>query len=493
MDRYGERPRLALSEPIAVSADGQLIENLEIRATGAAPAIAVGRHRDVRIRSCLISHADAPGINAVGSSALIVEDCEIVCTSAPPAGPLATSEAVNIRLDGCRQTALRRIKASRGASGVYAHRCSGVHVAMLEGHDFRGPFPRGQLVQFDKCRDARLEDFSCENDGATSWPEDNINCYACLNPVIRRGFIHGNNAPSGIGVLIENGEGGEGGLIQDVDVVYWANGAFSAADDARSVVFERCRARDGLGPTATSTSAGKTDYRGRPTPSLEAWLGNQDRGVPMSGQEGFFAYNVGRPDIVFRQCSYANLPKAPNLAWDQDRMALAEFEEVDFTPRARLRLVFPWSTDPMSMDQHAGARLGSRIDPSKPEDGVAASKAELRGNLRAAKAEIEALQSGAAAWRVIDGDHRLTPEDFGQLILVDSARDVTITCPKGLPGESGVAHTLKLVRWGPGSVRVQAEDGLRLASPGGRSALPERYAVATLHLLDGETAILEGV
>ena len=38
--------------------------------------------------------------------------------------------------------------------------------------------------------------------------------------------------------------------------------------------------------------------------------------------------------------------------------------------------------------------MASAIDPTKPIDGVPASKADLRSNLQAAKDEIEALQSG---------------------------------------------------------------------------------------------------
>ena len=48
-----------------------------------------------------------------------------------------------------------------------------------------------------------------------------MNCYGCTNPTIRRGFIRGCNAPSGMGVLIENGRRQSGGRVEDVDVVYW--------------------------------------------------------------------------------------------------------------------------------------------------------------------------------------------------------------------------------------------------------------------------------
>lgn len=493
MDSATTRVALTRSGGITTEADGQRIESLMIDAAGDAPAIQIAGHARVTIRHCLIRHADGPGINADGASELLIEDCQIICTSAPARGYLATFEALNVRLDGCRAVVIRRLKVERGASGVYAHRCTDVRIGMLEGHDFRGPFPRGQLVQFDKCRQAVLEDFSCESSGDASWSEDNINCFGCVDPIIRRGFIHGNNSPSGVGVLIENGEGGEGGLVQDVDVVYWANGAFSAAEKSRGVVFQRCRARDGLGPAASSTSLGRSDYRGLPIPSLEEWLGGQGRGSPLSGQEAFFAYKTGRPDIVFRGCSYANLPRAPNLAWDQDRMTVADFEEVDFTPRASLRLTFPWSVAAVSPEGNGRPALGSRIDPTKPVDGAAASKADLRANLQAAKDEIEALQRGSVAWRVIRTDYRLELSDFGGMILVDSPTKVIITCPEALHGGHGISHPIKVVRWGEGPVQFAPEGDLALSSPGGRLTIPERYGAATLHVLGGGTAFLNGV
>ena len=41
--------------------------------------------------------------------------------------------------------------------------------------------------------------------------------------------------------------------------------------------------------------------------------------------------------------------------------------------------------------------MASQIDPTKPVDGVAASKADLRSNLLAARDEIEDLQAHAVA------------------------------------------------------------------------------------------------
>ena len=44
--------------------------------------------------------------------------------------------------------------------------------------------------------------------------------------------------------------------------------------------------------------------------------------------------------------------------------------------------------------------MASNIDPTKPADGVAADKADLRANLRAARDEIEDLQRQTSlAWQ----------------------------------------------------------------------------------------------
>jgi hypothetical protein len=86
--------------------------------------------------------------------------------------------------------------------------------------------------------------------------------------------------------------------------------------------------------------------------------------------------------------------------------------------------------------------MTSAIDPTKPEDGVPASKRDLRANLVAAKAEIEALQAELgnklnAAFRLsapssvdstdeqelaIDLGGATTPT-FAKMIKVDSIQD----------------------------------------------------------------------
>ena len=77
--------------------------------------------------------------------------------------------------------ALDRVRAEGASAGVYCVGCPGAHLSRIEGVNMRGPFPRGQCVQFDKSNNSVLEDFSCVNLENASWTEDNINVFESNN------------------------------------------------------------------------------------------------------------------------------------------------------------------------------------------------------------------------------------------------------------------------------------------------------------------------
>ncbi len=135
------------------------------------------------------------------------------------------------------------MRLTRGSSGIYLVECPDSQLSFLEGHDFRGPFPRGQLVQWDKSNNGLLADFPVINPPG-SWPEDNVNIYQSSNVTVRRGFIDGNNSPSGVGVIFDGGP--STGLVEDVDAVRMGNGCFSDYDGGEGVVFRRTRCRDNI-------------------------------------------------------------------------------------------------------------------------------------------------------------------------------------------------------------------------------------------------------
>jgi hypothetical protein len=335
-----ETGSLAPSGPVQASANGQVIEGLDITATGTAHGVRISGFSGVTVRNCRIRHARGRGIYATSAPNTLIEDVDIACTAAPAAGANANSSMNNIELQNATGSVVRRARVRDGSCGVYALTSHQIRLSLIEGYNHRGPFPRGQVVQFNQCLNPVLEDFSSENQGNVAWTEDNVNCYGCTDPIIRRGFIRGNNSPSGIGIMIENTVGGSGGLVEDVDCVYWGNGAFSAGEDSSGVQFWRCRARDGI-DVSPNDSDGDPDYQGQPVPGWAAFVGSLNRGHPSSGSEAFFAYRAN-PNVEYHQSQYFNLPHNTRVAWDQSRMSVRGFSQVDFTPRAAIRLIMSW-------------------------------------------------------------------------------------------------------------------------------------------------------
>lgn len=338
------RTILPESEPIFASHDGQMIERLEIRSRGTEPGIVIRGLRDVVVRDVLVHHTLGPGILADDADGLVIQNVRIVNDAAPPAGPHIGENATNrsnILIRSSDDVQIERVALERGSSGIYLLDSHRARLRKIEGSDFRGPFPRGQLVQFDKCRAPELDGFSVVNPGSTSWSEDGINAYGSTDPVIRNGYIEGVNSPSGIGVLIENGEGGSGGLVENVDVRFWANGAFMAAEASKGVTFRNIGAFDGLAPAAVSTSAGLPGADGQPLPTLEAWAGINYRGPPTSGQEAFLVFGAsGR--ITFEDVRYLNPARAGRLFWSDVPEVAFEAKPTRTLLSGPLRLSFDW-------------------------------------------------------------------------------------------------------------------------------------------------------
>jgi len=311
-------PPCALTDsgPITVSQDGQVIEKLRVTSTS-GPAIALSGHADVVIRDVEILHDGGPGIEFNNATNLLIERVHVQHTGAPATGPNSSDGRVNIVGYGTTGLVIRHVKLERGSSGIYLIQSPGAKLSYIEGHDFRGPFPRGQLVQFDKSPDGLLEDFSCINPPASSWPEDNVSVYRSSNVTVRRGLLSGNNSPTGVGVMFELSDGtSSGGLAEDVDTVDQGNGSFSGYP-AKDVVFRRTRARD-------NHCAGQA---GRPAPSSNSlvWAGSPDSS-----------------NLTLEDSRYFNLCNPGNTVWDKSVFSKVEISEEDFTPRAPIVEKFCW-------------------------------------------------------------------------------------------------------------------------------------------------------
>ena len=305
------------SGPIVATEDGQVIENVRVTSTS-GPGITVQGKKNVVIRNCEILHSGGPGISVKGADGVRIENCRIVNTEAPASGPNPNAGLNNIDAYRATRLSIDHVRLVRGSSGMYLLESPGAQVHFVEGHDFRGPMPRGQLLQLNNSSDSVLEDFSVEN-GATSWPEDNISAYGSSNVAIRRGVIRGNNSQSGVGVMFEQGDpstGVNGGLVEDVDAVNMGNGAFSAYP-GRNITFRRTRMRDNV-----CTDQG----RGAPLSGGLSWAG-------MPGSSWGNRIEAAR---MWNDCKHQPV-------WDATTFAAIDLTEENFTPRAVQKLEFCWA------------------------------------------------------------------------------------------------------------------------------------------------------
>lgn len=304
---------LAPSGPIVVDADDQVIENLHIVSARRA-AITIDGHPGVTIRNVWIEHAGGPGISiGAGSDDVHIENVAIEHTGAPAQGENPSDGLVSIECYGSARPTITNARLVGGSSGVYLVECPDASLSMLEGHDFRGPFPRGQLVQFDKSSGGVLEDFSVVNPQETSWPEDNVNVYQSVDVEIRRGLVDGNNSPSGVGVIFDGDMAL--GVVEDVDAIRMGNGCFSDYAGSDGVVFRRTRCRENIC---------EDQGRGLPLSNALMWAGHPE-----------YTQIRIEDSQYFESCN-------GNLVWPEESFAVIELEEVDFALRGAIEVQLCW-------------------------------------------------------------------------------------------------------------------------------------------------------
>jgi len=311
----GGAPSCALAEsgPIVTTQDGQVIENVHV-VSAAGAAITVQGHKKVVIKNARIEHAGGPGIElGAGADDVLIQGVSIEHTGAPKSGANPSPDLVNINCFGASRPTVKSARLTRGSSGIYLLQCPDASLTFIEGHDFRGPFPRGQLVQWDKSDGGVLEDFSVQTP-ATTKTDDNVNVYKSVNMQIRRGLIDGNNSPSGVGVIFDGDLGL--GVVEDVDAVHMGNGCFSDYAGSDGVIFRRTRCRENI-------------------------CTDQGRGAPLSNALMF----CGHPNytqIRLEQSAYFAACNPGNIVWPANSFAVVEVNEVDFTLRAPIALKLCW-------------------------------------------------------------------------------------------------------------------------------------------------------
>ena len=299
------------SSPITVTQNGQVIENVRIHAVN-EPAIKINNLSNVVIRNVEITHKGGRGIECTGADGLSIENVSI--TNVSSGSPLPSENESNIECEFSSGITIKNAHLRGGSSGIYLLESPNAHLSFIEGYNFRGPIPRGQLVQFNSSPSCILEDFSAINDPnpAVSWPEDNVSVYRSDNCVIQRGLLDGNNSETGVGVMFEHSDNG---LVEDVDTVRQGNGSFFAYP-GNDITFRRTRARDNV-------------------------CVNQGRGAPSSGALVW----GGEPSstaLRIQDSRYFNLCNSGNRVWDFSRFDIVEEISEDFQPRKPIVNKFPW-------------------------------------------------------------------------------------------------------------------------------------------------------
>jgi hypothetical protein len=166
------------------------------------PLVIDGR-ADLTISGLEIANPKGNGITIRNSKRIRIENCKI--------GP-CTGEAVNIYAsEGVTVTGNRFVEIS---TGVYALDCQRIDVTGNRCLNVHGPFPRGQLAQFDKVTGGgnRINHNLAVNILGKSHPEDVINIYKSSgmagDPIQVIGNKIRGGGPSGSGGGIMTGDSG---------------------------------------------------------------------------------------------------------------------------------------------------------------------------------------------------------------------------------------------------------------------------------------------
>ncbi|MBT2161475.1 right-handed parallel beta-helix repeat-containing protein [Zobellia barbeyronii] len=319
------KSNLQESGPISVSANNQRIENLYIK-TSNQHGIEINNFSGVVISNCIIEYTGAyTGIKFANADNLTINNCSITYTNAPSSGPLPDATRNCIEGIESQNLVITNVKVKDGSTGISLNQCDDSVLTYIEGHNMRGPYPRGQFVQYDKCIGGLLENFSVINDRNIAWTEDNISIYKSAGQQIKKGLIVGNNSPTGVGVLFEDqntegARGGFGGLVEDVDFLEMGNGVVSSVEGSKNVIFTRIRAKQ----------------------IICGDLG-QNRGVPTSNSLIFAAFGTaegtGANKIV--DCIVYNSCNPTNIVWPEHNFELIDYrDDIDFEPRKPIELHF---------------------------------------------------------------------------------------------------------------------------------------------------------
>lgn len=317
---------------ITTSYDGQIIENLDLW-VGSGDAITI-QNDGVIVRNVTIHHATGNGISIDNASNVTISDSLIV-NSDPPIGQAGESESydtIAIQATGSANLRVDHVTMRDGTLGILLGNSPGAVLSFIEGHNFRGPYPGGQLVQFVDSANGQLTDFYVKNEQGNSHPEDNVSAINSANVTISRGVIDGNNSPSGVGVMFE--ESSPGGKVDHVDAIHMGNGAFSSYAD--NVSFDYVRSFDNI--------------------SVDQGRGNSLSNALIFASAG--------DNVDFTHATYTRAANPNNVAWDEGNDTIDVTSTPSATPQDHIQNVFDWTHSNDAAAIYVSSTTGQPTTPS---------------------------------------------------------------------------------------------------------------------------------
>jgi hypothetical protein len=313
---------LTASGPITITANNQLVENLDITVPlgSTLNGITANGFSNVTIRNCNITHSANCGICFTNCPFMTISRVNIVY-----GGPQATGSQIpgaNMSNPTCNNnniagalspmSSIDNVRLVNGSSGIYLNQCDYPVLTWIKGINQRGPGPRGQLVQFNTCLNPFISDFSNYNDPTNSYPEDCLSFFASPNFRAIRGILDGNNSVSGCGVMAEHFS--NGGVVMDVDTINQSNGSifFYPSNNCSNI------------RNRTMNSIAVDQGRGKPSSNCLVYGASGCTGNQIVGAT---VYNLGNPG---------------NVLWDSHCYTSHDIKTAPFTPRQQLTVGFSW-------------------------------------------------------------------------------------------------------------------------------------------------------
>ena len=302
-----------------------------------------GSGDNIRIRNCQIKHpVGRHGIDIRGGNGLVIENVFLWCSNAPAKGALG-AETISVYLERTPGAKVTTVRGEDSSTIIYAVQSSGVELRNIEGRNVRGPFPRGQLVQFNKSPNSKLINFSIFNDLAKSWTEDCINIFESENCLIQKGVLDGCNSQTGVGCMVERGGGT---VFEDVDCLHMSNGSFYVYPST-NCTYRRVRTKDSV----------KDAGRGNPSSNGLVFCSTPDSG-----------------GTKFEAAQWANQWNPANILWTGGSCSMTQIAQQDFTPRQQLNLKWgqaptQYRTEPVNLPPNPPRPTGQEYPDWREGDG----------------------------------------------------------------------------------------------------------------------------